>query len=105
MGTIGNDSNQTFSFSYTEKLIKTGPTVGSGTLSEAVNRYGFGAFGSNGINGTNNASRYSASLSQRTATCSIDPLYLTVTLGNFPVTQFTQAVADPVPGIVVTQVH
>lgn len=89
MGTIGTDSNQTFSFSYTIKLIKTGPSVGSGTLSQALNVYGFGDYASNGINGANNVSHYSATLSQRTATCSIDPLDLTVTLGNFPVTQFT----------------
>lgn len=42
-----------------------------------------------GISGARNTSHYSATVNERTATCSIDPLNLTVTLGNFPVSQFT----------------
>ncbi|WNT37773.1 fimbrial protein [Enterobacter cloacae] len=89
MGTVSSDSGQTFSFSYTERLIKTATHIGSGTLSSTDDRFGFGVFNTVGISGDQNSSYYSATLSERTATCSIDPLNLTVTLGDFPVSQFT----------------
>ncbi|AOE97612.1 fimbrial protein [Enterobacter cloacae] len=89
IGTVSSDSGQTFSFSYTQRLIKTASHIGSGTLSLAQDPYGFGVYNSVGISGARNTSHYSATVSERTATCSIDPLNLTVTLGNFPVSQFT----------------
>lgn len=89
IGTVSSDSGHTFSFSYTERLIKTASHIGSGTISDAEDPFGFGVYHSVGISGARNASRYSATVSERTATCSIDPLNLTVTLGDFPVTQFT----------------
>lgn len=89
MGTVSSDGGQTFSFSYTERLIKTATHIGSGTISSAQDPFGFGVFQSVGISGDRNNSRYSATVAERTATCSIDPLNLTVTLGDFPVSQFT----------------
>ncbi|MGX9870426.1 fimbrial protein [Enterobacter mori] len=89
MGSVSSDSGQTFSFSYTERLIKTASHIGSGTVSSAQNPFGFGVFNTVGISGDRNNSRYSATVAERTATCSIDPLNLTVTLGDFPVSQFT----------------
>ncbi|PWG72337.1 hypothetical protein DEM28_04850 [Enterobacter mori] len=89
MGTVSSDSAQTFSFSYTERLVKTATRIGSGTLTNTQNPFGFGVFKSVGISGSRNTSQYSATVAERTATCSIDPLNLTVTLGDFPVSQFT----------------
>ncbi|MGR5944552.1 fimbrial protein [Enterobacter sp. C4G1] len=89
MGTVSSDSGQTFSFSYTERLIKTATHIGSGTVSSTDDRFGFGVFNTVGISGDRNSSYYSATVTERTATCSIDPLNLTVTLGDFPVSQFT----------------
>ncbi|EPC4043087.1 fimbrial protein [Enterobacter mori] len=89
IGTVSSDSGQTFSFSYTQRLIKTASHIGSGTLSAAQDPFGFGIFQSVGISGARNTSHYSATVSEKTATCSIDPLNLTVTLGDFPVSQFT----------------
>ncbi|MBE4855086.1 fimbrial protein [Enterobacter cloacae complex sp. P40RS] len=89
VGTVSSDSGQTFSFSYTQRLIKTASHIGSGTLSVAMDPFGFGVFRSVGISGARNTSHYSATVSERTATCSIDPLNLTVSLGDFPVSQFT----------------
>ncbi|HEW9970369.1 TPA: fimbrial protein [Enterobacter cloacae] len=89
IGTVSSDSGQTFSFSYTQQLIKTATHIGTGTLSVSQDPYGFGVFNSVGISGDGNKSRYSATVSERTATCSVDPLNLTVTLGDFPVSQFT----------------
>ena len=42
IGTVSSDSGQTFSFSYTQRLIKTASHIGSGTLSLAQDPYGFG---------------------------------------------------------------
>lgn len=89
MGTISNDSGQTFSFSYTERLIKTATKIGNGTLSTTQNTFGFGAYNSVGISGSKNISSYTATVATKTNTCAIDPLNLTVTLGDFPVSQFT----------------
>ncbi|SAD29387.1 fimbrial protein domain-containing protein [Enterobacter cloacae] len=89
MGTVSSDGGQTFSFSYTERLIKTATHIGSGTISSAQDPFGFGVFQSVGISGARNTSHYSATVAERTATCSIDPLNLTVSLGDFPVSQFT----------------
>lgn len=88
IGTVNSD--QTFSFNYTERLIKTAQHIGTGALTTLQGRYGFGVYTSAGIGSTtNNKSYYSATIAERTATCSIDPLNLTVTLGDFPVSQFT----------------
>ncbi|HDR2754081.1 TPA: fimbrial protein [Enterobacter asburiae] len=89
LGTVTSDSGQTLSFSYTERLIKTATHIGSGTLTNTLTSFGFGVYKSAGISGSQNTSNFSATLSERTATCSIDPLNLTVTLGDFPVSQFT----------------
>lgn len=89
MGTISNDASQTFSYSYTMRLVKTASKVGTGTLAPSWNRFGYGAYASAAINTGGNSGKYSATITEKTATCAIDPLNLTVTLGNFPVSQFT----------------
>lgn len=89
VGSVSSDSGQTFSFTYTERLIKTASHIGAGTVSSAQDPFGFGVYNSVGISGARNTSYYSTTISERTATCSIDPLNLTVTLGDFPVSQFT----------------
>ena len=58
IGTVSSDSGQTFSFSYTQRLIKTASHIGSGTLSLAQDPYGFGVFNSVGISGARNTSHY-----------------------------------------------
>lgn len=89
VGNVSSDSGQTFDFSYTERLIKTASHIGAGTVSIAQSPFGFVVSQSVGISGARNTSHYSATVAERTATCSIDPLNLTVTLGDFPVSQFT----------------
>ncbi|MGK3225952.1 fimbrial protein [Enterobacter soli] len=86
VGTL--DSSQNYSFTYTVKLIKTASTVEDGTLTSVMSRYGFSVY-NNATLGTSNTTTYSATIAPVTTTCSVDPLNLTVTLGDFPVTQFT----------------
>lgn len=86
IGTL--DSRQNYSFTYALRLIKTASTVASGVLSSAMSRYGFSVY-NNATLGTSNTASYSATIEPVTTTCSVDPLNLTVTLGDFPVSQFT----------------
>lgn len=86
MGTV--DSSQNFNFSYTLQLVKTATTVSNGLLTHALTRYGFSVLNDAAL-GTNNTTGYSTTIAPITTTCSVDPLNLTVTLGDFPVTQFS----------------
>lgn len=86
MGVI--DGNNNLDFTYSVRLVKTATQVKSGSVMQAQTRFGFSL--TNGLTlGTSNTSTYSATIAATTTTCSIDPLNLTVTLGDFPVTQFT----------------
>ncbi|WP_368541529.1 fimbrial protein [Enterobacter soli] len=85
VGTV--DSSQNFNFTYSIRLVKTATTVASGVITLATSRFGFNVHDEAPL-GTNNETRYSSTISPITTTCSIDPMNLTVTLGDFPVSQF-----------------
>lgn len=85
MGAIDESGN--LNFTYAVQLVKTATQVKSGSLTQANTRFGFGVKNGTAL-AANNTTTYSATIAATATTCSFDPLSLTVTLGNFPVSQF-----------------
>lgn len=86
MGTV--DGSQNFNFTYSIRLVKTATSVSNGILTQATTRYGFRVYDDATL-GTSNTTWYNGTIAPVTTTCSVDPKNLTVTLGDFPVSQFT----------------
>ncbi|MEH0886012.1 fimbrial protein [Enterobacter sp. UNJFSC 003] len=86
MGAIEGSGN--LNFTYAVQLVKTATQVNSGSLTQAKTRFGFAVVNGTAL-ATSNTSTYSATIAATATTCAIDPLSLTVTLGDFPVSQFT----------------
>lgn len=87
IGYVSTDGKQSFSFAVTLELVKTSPTVSSGTLIQAQTKFGIGVFGHEGI-GSPNDIAYAGNVILHEVTCSVSPKNLTVDLGDFPVSDF-----------------
>lgn len=88
IGYVSDDGQQSFNFDVTLELVKTSSEVKSGTLVQAQTRFGIGVFGHEGIGDPNNIS-YAGNIDLNEVTCSVSPKNLTVTLGDFPVSDFS----------------
>lgn len=85
---ISSDGQLSFNFDVTLELVKTSSTVSSGSLSQAQTEFGLGVYNQEGI-GSPNTISYSGNVTFNEVTCSVSPKSLTVTLGDFPVSDFT----------------
>lgn len=90
VGYLSSDGQLSFNFDVTLELVKTSSTVSSGSLSQAQTEFGLGVYNQEGI-GSPNTISYSGNVTFNEVTCSVSPKSLTVTLGDFPVSDFTGA--------------
>lgn len=88
LGYVSDDDQRTFSFDVTLELVKTSDTVTSGTLAQDQTKFGIGVYQHEGI-GSPNTISYAGNVILKEVTCSVSPKSLTVTLGDFPVSDFT----------------
>jgi len=87
LGYVSSDGSGSFSVSLTLQLIKTASTTGDRmTVHNGIWSLGVDP---DRQYGQLNAVRYGGTLALKATTCSVDPKSLVVTLGNFPVSQFT----------------
>lgn len=88
LGYVSSDGNDTFNFTATLALVKTSTHIGTGSLLQAQTQFGVGVYGREGL-GSPNTISYSGNIAYKVVTCSVDPKSLTITLGDFPESQFT----------------
>lgn len=88
IGYVSSDGQQSFSFDVTLELVKTSNEIASGMLAQAQTQFGIGVFGHEGI-GEPNVISYAGNVTFNEVTCSVSPKSLTITLGDFPVSDFT----------------
>lgn len=89
LGYVSNDGSGSFNLAMTVQLVKTANTSGKQALTVRNAIWTLGIYPDEPL-GQRNALRYSGNLNLQATTCSVDPKSLTVTLGDFPVSQFTQ---------------
>lgn len=88
LGYVSDNDQRTFSFDVTLELVKTSNTVTSGTFAQDQTKFGIGVYQHEGI-GSPNTISYAGNVILKEVTCSVSPKSLTVTLGDFPVSDFT----------------
>ncbi|MBV8043471.1 fimbrial protein [Pluralibacter sp.] len=88
LGYVSSDGNNTFNFNVALALVKTSTNVTSGTLQQSETRFGIGVYGHEGI-GTPNTVSYAGTVNVLQVTCAVSPQSLNITLGDFPVSDFT----------------
>lgn len=87
IGYVSTDGYQSFDFNVTLELVKTSDAVQSGTLLQAQTEFGIGVYGNDGI-GSPNVIAYAGNVNVQNVTCSVQPKNLTISLGDFPVSDF-----------------
>ncbi|ALR76089.1 fimbrial protein [[Enterobacter] lignolyticus] len=88
LGYISTDGAKSFNFTLTLALVKTSAQVGSGALDQAQTVFGLGVFDHEGIGSPNHVS-YAGNVTFSQVTCAVTPQSLSITLGDFPVSDFT----------------
>lgn len=89
VGYVSDDGQQSFNFDVTLELVKTSDSITSGTLVQTQTRFGIGVFGHEGIGDPNTIS-YAGNVNFNEVTCSVSPKSLTIIMGDFPVSDFTE---------------
>lgn len=88
LGYVSTDGSDTFGFDVTLALIKTATDVSTGTLIYNQTKFGIGDYRKEGVGDPNTIS-YTGNVIVKEVTCAVASQNLTVTLGDFPQSQFT----------------
>lgn len=88
LGYVSNDGSGSFNLAMTVQLVKTATTTRQQARTVHNGIWTLGIYPDDTL-GQRNVIRYSGDLNLQATTCSVDPKSLTVTLGDFPVSQFT----------------
>lgn len=88
LGYVSNDGSGSFDVPLTLQLVKTANTASQQTMTIRNGIWSLGIYPDEQL-GHLNAVRYGGNLALKATTCSVDQSSLLVTLGDFPVSQFT----------------
>lgn len=87
LGFVSQDGTNSFNVSLTLQLIKTASHIGHQAFNTRYSSWSIGVYPDQQL-GALNAVTYTGNVTLQATTCSVDPKSLTVTLGDFPLTQF-----------------
>lgn len=88
LGYVSTDGNLSFSFGVTIELVKTSNTLSPGSLLQSQTVFGVGVYQHDAVSSPNHIS-YAGNVTVKEVTCAVSPKSLTVTLGDFPLSDFT----------------